>query len=68
MMISELSPLNCSGGPPLTVADASAGRGCVVVVTAEAGGGKTALLDAFCAAHAYLQQFQLFLDALFQLG
>jgi DNA-binding CsgD family transcriptional regulator/tetratricopeptide (TPR) repeat protein len=33
-------------------AHASAGRGCVVVVTAEAGGGKTALLDAFCAAHA----------------
>jgi DNA-binding CsgD family transcriptional regulator/tetratricopeptide (TPR) repeat protein len=32
-------------------ADASAGHGRVVLVTAEAGGGKTALVDAFCAAH-----------------
>jgi predicted ATPase len=31
------------------LAEASAGRGCVVLLTAEAGGGKTALIDRFCA-------------------
>jgi DNA-binding CsgD family transcriptional regulator/tetratricopeptide (TPR) repeat protein len=33
-------------------AEAAAGRGVVAIVTAEAGGGKTALLDAFCAGQA----------------
>jgi DNA-binding CsgD family transcriptional regulator/tetratricopeptide (TPR) repeat protein len=34
------------------LADASAGRGAVVLVTAEAGGGKTALIERFCAGLA----------------
>ena len=33
-------------------ADASAGPGGVVLVTAEAGGGKTMLIDRFCADRA----------------
>jgi DNA-binding CsgD family transcriptional regulator/tetratricopeptide (TPR) repeat protein len=34
------------------LAAVSAGQGRVVLVTAEAGGGKTALIDRFCAIHA----------------